>query len=514
MGTSEKPVTKQRINPSQTVVFLGCGSVAKCCIHYFRHFFKCDYSQIRIVDKDPSVFRFPTVKYALSKGAKALVYKLSTDNLDDLFGKMFRLREFDIVIDLTTNTPSLEIFKECRIRNLMYINTSMESEDPIHINNPCYANDSIFLQHVGLQAIVDKTRDETNKNVTTLVEFGMNPGLISVFVKGGILDIAKMVLREQLKTKRVNKKMYKLYKARNHKALADLLKIRIIHCSEIDTQVPQKPPQEPFFNTWSCVGLIEEGLESAEIQVGTHEKFLPFNVQNIHSIVPQLVMTKLAGKDIKFKSIVPAGIRDDQVVFTNIEGRCIPHGEGLSLNRYLGSFKYAPTMHYVYQLNPATDAMLDNMSRSELAQIAQNPKKWKVLNMYDDKVRGADNVGALFVLESNPITGEAKPYSFWTGSILDSDYTQNVLKDKFFTPTVLQVMSGVLSGVSWMVANKRRGLVFGENLNDKYILDLAKPFLGTFYSGPVTGDVTLPGIHLTDLIAQGGDDVHSSVESI
>jgi homospermidine synthase len=502
---------KHKLLAEQKVVFLGSGSVAKCCLYYFKYFFEFDYSQLYIIDKDPDAFLFPTVQYAISKGANPLQFNINTDNLEALFETVLHLKPFDIVIDLTTHTASLEILKQCRSRNLLYINTSMESDSPIHLDNPNYLNDSIFVQHANLQAIASNS-GKRDANVTTVVEFGMNPGLISVFAKQGILDIAKMVLTEQSKaSKQADRELQKNYTARNHKALAEMLKIRVIHCSEIDTQIPQRPPTQPFFNTWSCVGLIEEGLESAEIQIGTHEKYLPFSVRNIQRPAPRLVLTKKSGKDIKLRSIVPSHLEGDKVIFTNINGRCIPHGEGLSLARYLASSKYAPTTHYAYQLSPNTDAMMSAMSPNELAGIAQDPSKWKVLNMYDHSLKGYDNVGTLFVLEENPITKEKKPFYFWTGSILNTDYTLGVLKDKYFGPTTIQVMAGVLSGTSWMVANRQKGLVFAENLDDSYILDLAKPFLGTFYSGPVTGGISLNGIHLTDLIVAGYDDEYSSV---
>ena len=97
--------------------------------------------------------------------------------------------------------------------------------------------------------------------------------------------------------------------------------------------------------------------------------------------------------------------------------------------------------------------------------------------MYDNNIRGYDNVGALFIMEENPITNDSSsPYCFWTGSILNSEYTRNVLKDDYFGPTVIQVMAGVLAGVSWMLGNKHKGLVFGEDLDDDFILKLAKKY--------------------------------------
>jgi len=499
------------ITPTQKMVFFGCGAVGKCCLYYLKHFFNFDYKQITIIDKDKKAFRFPSVKEAVSKGANTLVYDIQRNTLQHLLDKVLGLNKYDIVIDLSTNTSTYKIFKECRMRGLIYINTSIEDDMGLKYSNKCVADSSIFLQHVNLQNIVNKTSD--TDNVTTVVEFGMNPGLISVFVKRGLMHMAKMVLKSHKDTKTTqHKELLKHYRQGDHKKVAEILKVRAIHCSEIDTQVPGKLQNEEFVNTWSCVGLITEGVEPAEIQIGTHEDILPFKKGTVSELIPQLLVTKTPGQDIQFKSIVPLKVTRNGVQFTHITGRCIHHGEGISLNRYLGSFKYSPTMHYVYQLNPLTDKQLSKYSKKELVEISNDASRWKVLNMYDNDIRGYDNVGALFVLEENPITGDTRqPYCFWTGSILDDKYTRNVLGDRYFGPTTIQVMAGVLSALHWVLnGNMNKGLVFGEDLDDKYIMRLAKKYLGVFYSGPVTGGLTLDGTTLDTLISKGGSRVNNA----
>jgi homospermidine synthase len=488
---------KIKIPITQKIVFFGCGAVAKCCIHYFESFFEFNYDQITIVEKEKKNFTFPTVKTAVSKGAKVLHHTIRAKTLTHLFDNILKLQKYDLVIDLTTNTSTYRIFKECRLRGFLYINTSIEDEKGLKYNNKCAADNSILLQHINLQNIVDKTPD--TDNVTTIIEFGMNPGLISVFVKQGLVNLARMVLKQKN-----DEVLQKHYRERNHKKIAEYLKVRAIHCSEIDTQVPKKLPKNKFVNTWSCVGLITEGVEPAEIQIGTHENVLPFKKNMVDELIPQLVVTKTPGAEIQFKSVVPLEVKKDgSIEFTHIIGRCIHHGEGISLNRYLGSFKYSPTMHYVYKLNPITDKQLNKTSNQRLIELSKNSSQWKVLDMYDNHLRGYDNVGALFILENNPFNDSKQPYCFWTGSILDDKYTRKVLKDEYFGPTIIQVMAGILSGVHWMLKNKNKGLVFGEDLDDNYIMRCAKKYLGVFYSGP-TGGLTVDGTKLVDLIQKGG----------
>ena len=54
------------------------------------------------------------------------------------------------------------------------------------------------------------------------------------------------------------------------------LGVKVIHCSERDTQITDRPKQvDEFVNTWSVEGFREEGTTTAEMGWGTHEKELP-----------------------------------------------------------------------------------------------------------------------------------------------------------------------------------------------------------------------------------------------
>jgi hypothetical protein len=54
------------------------------------------------------------------------------------------------------------------------------------------------------------------------------------------------------------------------------LGVKVIHCSERDTQITDVPKQiDEFVNTWSIEGFREEGTTTAELGWGTHEKTLP-----------------------------------------------------------------------------------------------------------------------------------------------------------------------------------------------------------------------------------------------
>jgi homospermidine synthase len=102
-----------------------------------------------------------------------------------------------------------------------------------------------------------------------VLEHGANPGLISHFTKQALLDIARQALADRkfqgVQAERIAQHMASL--EFNH--LAHLLGVKVIHCSERDTQITNRPKEEnEFVNTWSVEGFREEGTTTAEMGWG------------------------------------------------------------------------------------------------------------------------------------------------------------------------------------------------------------------------------------------------------
>lgn len=68
---------------------------------------------------------------------------------------------------------------------------------------------------------------------------------------------------------------------------------------------------------------------------------------------------------------------------------------------------------------------------------------------------------------------------YWCGSVLSSDDDIN----PNFTPTIVQVAAGVLSGLSYILEekNKNHGLYTPCQLNTKYVLQKSAPLLGKLF---------------------------------
>jgi len=91
-----------------------------------------------------------------------------------------------------------------------------------------------------------------------------------------------------------------------------------------------------FINTWSVMGLLEEGCEPAQAGWGTHEKTIPENAETIG-------VNQLAFNTPAYKQFHISYLPDKEYI-----GVIIPHGEAVTIPKALTLPNYCPTVHYVY----------------------------------------------------------------------------------------------------------------------------------------------------------------------
>jgi homospermidine synthase len=154
-----------------------------------------------------------------------------------------------------------------------------------------------------------------------------------------------------------------------------------------------------------------------------------------------------------------------------IVGMVIRHGEAFGISDRLtvwedGRVRYRPTVHYAYM--PCHETL---SSLWELKGRGYNlqPRQRIMTNEITD---GADILGALVM---------GHPYeSWWTGSVLDIHEARRLVPGQ--NATTIQVALGVVTAVMWMIENPRKGICLPDDLPHKYVLEIAKPYLGRFVS--------------------------------
>ena len=241
--------------------------------------------------------------------------------------------------------------------------------------------------------------------------------------------------------------------------------MKVIHCSERDTQITDKPKQvDEFVNTWSIEGFREEGTTTAEMGWGTHEKTLP-KYAYTHKEGPknQICLARM-GINTWVRSYVPGW---------DIQGMVVRHGEAFTLSDQLTVWKngkavYRPTMHYAYC--PCDEAI------SSLHEMRGYNYKLNVNQriMNDEITSGADVLGALIM---------GHPYkSWWVGSDLSIEESRRLVPHQ--NATTMQVAISVTAALMWMIQNPMESVRVADDLPHDYILKISKPYLGKWISKP------------------------------
>ena len=265
---------------SRRLLVIGCGSVSQCTLPLLIDFFllKKHIKSITIIDAldQRAIIQKHLTKYSQIKFHQELLTKT---NYEELLSKY--LSANDLFLDLAYNIETRCLLKWCHDHNVCYVNTSVELWEPF---GEAYKNDPrlLTLYHRQMQLIDMQNDSKWKKNgPTAILDHGCNPGLVSHFVKRGLLDMAEYVLNQNEKLLSVEEitQLENAMETKNYAQLAYLLGIKTIHISERDTQLTKDPKKvNEFVNTWSIEGLAEEGVAPAEMGWGTHERDLPRGV--------------------------------------------------------------------------------------------------------------------------------------------------------------------------------------------------------------------------------------------
>jgi homospermidine synthase len=323
----------------QRILFVGFGFVARCTLPILLRHIRIAPEQITILEFEPDE---EAIRPWTDKGVNFVRARVERDNLGDLLGR--HLAAGDLLLDLAWNIDCCEIVQWCHDHGVLYLNTSVELWDPYE--NALQAHPTkmtLYWRHMNLRRMI---AGWDAAGPTAVLEHGANPGLISHFTKQALLDIATACLEEKkfLGAQAERIAQHAAERAFNH--LAHELGVKVIHCSERDTQISNRPKEvDEFVNTWSVEGFREEGTTTAEMGWGTHEKELPpFAYEHADGPGSQICLARM-GINTQVVSWVP----DYTIV-----GMVVRHGEAFTITENLsvrdnaGQTIYRPTVHYAY----------------------------------------------------------------------------------------------------------------------------------------------------------------------
>ena len=440
------------------IVFVGYGAVARCTLPILVKHVKVPPKHITVIDFED---RAEALKPWVKQGVRFVRDRVTKENLGSLLGQY--LSAGDLLIDLAWNIECTEILQWCHDHGVLYVNTSVELWDPYAgARNKHPTERTLYWRHMRIRKM---TAGWKEPGPTAVLEHGANPGLISHFTKQGLIDIGERLVSDKKAKGKDAEEIHEFIRTGTFNRLAMKLGVKVIHCSERDAQITDRPKQvDEFVNTWSVEGFREEGTTTAEMGWGTHEKELPDYAYE-HSDGPrnQICLARM-GINTWVNSWVPN---------YSIIGMVVRHGEAFTLSDRLtvwedGKAVYRPTVHYAYCPCDSAIASLNELRGYDYRLVDRQRI------MTDEITSGSDILGALLM---------GHPYNaWWTGSDLSIEESRRLVPHQ--NATTMQVAIGVVAAAMWMIENPRRGVCVPDDLPHDYVLDIAKPYLGRFISTP------------------------------
>ena len=446
------------IDFQKRVLFLGFGAVAQCALPIFVKYFRIPPKNITVLDfEDRSEAMAPWA----SQGMRFVRQRVTPQNMGCLLADF--VSAGDLLIDLAWNIDCCEILQWCHDRGVLYVNTSVEVWDPYTGATEKHPTErTLYWRHMNIRRMTAGWREP---GPTAVLEHGANPGLISHWTKRGLIDIAQRLLDDRKVVDRDADEIRQFLADQAFNRLASKIGVKVIHCSERDTQVTDQPKKvDEFVNTWCIEGFREEGITTAEMGWGTHEKQRP-PLAYAHPDGPgnQICLARM-GMNTWVVSWVPHYC---------IRGMIIRHGEAFTISDRLTVWEdgrpiYRPTVHYAYC--PCDCAIVS------LEELRGNDYKLQsnLRIMRDEITGGTDILGALLM-------GHAYN-AWWTGSVLSIEDSRRLVPHQ--NATTMQVAVSVVAAATWMVENPNRGVCAPDDLPHEHILDIARPYLGESISIP------------------------------
>ena len=451
----------KNIHKPSRVLIIGHGSIAETALPLLLERLPLPADRITIADRED---RREALRPFLERGLRFERIEFDRENYPGLLEK--RLGRGDILIDLSTSTNAVAMVQWCQNHGVLFLNTSVERWGGGDGGVPDKSeNGSIYRHLLEVREWLD--RHGRADGPTALIDHGANPGLVNHFVKQALEEIAAAVLDRSRRAPRRRAAVREALDARAWARLAEALNIRVIHISEIDTQVASTPrPQGEFQSTWSTGITHEESMTLSELCWGTHEGSPPPGARVFRGGPEHMIYLNGMGVESWVKSWSPGGPFPAMV---------IGHDEAFTIGEQLtvmagDRVRYRPTVHFAYRPCQAT--------LESLVECLENGGEMQPVGrvLARELVSGRDQLGCLLM-------GHLFK-SWWIGSLLSVEEART-LAGPDVNATSLQVAASLAAALEWLLANPDSGPRLPDDLPHDEILRSVRPYLGPFRSGAV-----------------------------
>ncbi len=421
------------------IIMIGFGSIGQTILPLLFQHLNIKPSQISIVSKNNVN---PTLIEQF--GVNFRVGNITISNYQTLIGK--NLQKNDLLLNMSVGVSSVDLIKLCEYKQTLYLDLSTEPWARSWYTDPSLSP----AQRTNYALREDVIKLKTSSGPTAVVTHGANPGIVSHFVKQALINIAQ---DNEINVPHPETSL-------QWASLAKLLDIKSIHISERDTQVTNNPKKIGVFaNTWSVDGLLAESSQPAELGWGTHERHWPHDGYKYQYGAKSSIFLGRPGASVRVRTWSPS--------HGSFHGFLISHAESISISNYLtiqedNQIHYRPTVHYAYMPCPQAILSLHEFAGNEWQQQDRRHI------IFNEIIDGSDELGVLLM-------GNQKG-AYWYGSTLSIREARKHIP--YANATTLQVAAGAIAAIIWMINNPKAGVVEPEDLDYKFILDIANPYLG------------------------------------
>ena len=416
---------------------MGFGGVAKPVSHILstRYPMK-EYVLVdrkRITDNDIKVF------------GDSRVSRLEMDiKPEELFDTMmYILKDDDVVCDFFGCNETLDILHACHLKKgIIYVNASIEE----NILKPYPSQNALYQAFYAF-------KKKYNPIFTGCIDAGANPGMITHFAILGIFSMAKYAIEKEIAD---YEKIEELLKKKDVSGLAEIMKVDVIHISELEQIEPNDPKKLEGYvtNTWCIDSFHDEWFVNAEVTKGNHDK-KDLSSQGYNEILLSDPPTVKCPFPLYMKTASPSKI------FT---GKVVRHPETIEISKIFSNENHVPTVAFVY--HPS------RLPRQNLEQKGWENLPTKILDESNSgPLSGSETMGATLISSREDIPPR------WFGSVVSCEQEREVGCQS--NPTTLQVAAGIISHLLLALDNPEKGLCMPHDFDSEKILELARPFLGT-----------------------------------
>jgi homospermidine synthase len=366
---------------------------------------------------------------------------LTINNYQSILGEY---SEGDYVFDFACDIRNLDVLAFAQEHKLHYLSVA-DSGWAVPDPNWTSAHQH-YLEYVHLK----KTKDS---GATSIIEFGMNPGLVSCFVKKAIEAVVEFDQGEYVTKHRG--KLKNLLKKRKYNVVAKKLQISyVIEVDNDDQMFAVSIPEEngTVFSPWSPIAFRSEALSCPEVMMGNRKLFYQYQEVRDCDFKDLYVSIKKPGVNCLETVYSPQGMT---------KGFLLTHEEVFTIARLLKAFRYRPTVFFIY--SPC------DVARKSVSCTASEEQVGFELLTNDMCVSGGESVGVII-----------------QGNRFQTRYFGNYLNSEGLpeTATVLQVSASALAAFQYMRKHPYEGLLFPEDVECDEVFEYVTSNIGGFISTP------------------------------